>query len=319
MSPATPTVEDCLVQIDKAMTGARAGWDGVVIWFEPWLVTRSKRARKVASRHATKAQAVAWAEASLANGWRIVEGPREHLVALGFGEALSMFASAALALGLSFEIRGSGSGDGYGYGDGHGYGDGSGDGDGHGYGDGDGDGYGYGDGHGSGDGYGYGHGSGDGYGYGDGSGDGHGYGDGDGDGYGYGYGHGYGYGSGSGSGSGYGYGEIYIVKGQWNVNKIDKTKPMLVRHHKAGVYVGYYQGDGMIPNTHRFWARHIWNWQARLGTTAIADAGPGPRSSLGPWVMIDLPREELVSTIAATPKCMESVEGFAVSLERMAA
>jgi hypothetical protein len=293
MSPATPTVEDCLVQIDKAMTGARAGWDGVVIWFEPWLVTRSKRARKVASRHATKAQAVAWAEASLANGWRIVEGPREHLVALGFGEALSMFASAALALGLSFEIRGSGSGSG----DGDGYGDGSGDG------------------------YGYGYGSGDGHGYGDGHGDGHGYGDGSGDGYGdgYGYGSGYGSGSGSGSGSGYGYGEIYIVKGQWNVNKIDKTKPMLVRHHKAGVYVGYYQGDGMIPNTHRFWARHIWNWQARLGTTAIADAGPGPRSSLGPWVMIDLPREELVSTIAATPKCMESVEGFAVSLERMAA
>ncbi len=142
--------------------------------------------------------------------------------------------------------------------------------------------------------------------------------DGDGNGNGNGNGYDYGNGYGNGNGDGYGYGKIYIVG--VNMRDINKDKARLIRHHMAGVYIGYHQGDGDIPSTLRYWARHCWAWSGRLDTTALAKAGPrpGPGTSLGPWVMIDLPIEGLVASIEATPACMavvENIDAMPVALE----
>ncbi len=81
----------------------------------------------------------------------------------------------------------------------------------------------------------------------------------------------------------------------------------VIRSERAGVYIGYPQGPGRLPETDRYYARHVWRWAGALGTTALAAKGPGTGSSVGPWVIIDLPREQLVAEILAQQPCIDVI------------
>jgi len=93
-----------------------------------------------------------------------------------------------------------------------------------------------------------------------------------------------------------------------------RSRPVLVRHHLAGIYAGYLVGPGLWPDSDLYIARHIWRWSGALGTTALAAAGPGPGSSVGPWVEINLPREGMISACTPSAEALAAIHAWPVSL-----
>ena len=94
-----------------------------------------------------------------------------------------------------------------------------------------------------------------------------------------------------------------------------ETRAVVVRSHKAGVYMGYLAGESDFPGFIRLRARHMWRWEQALGTCGLAIKGPGPGTSSPGWVEIDIATDDICALITATPEAMAALEGLEVSNE----
>lgn len=72
--------------------------------------------------------------------------------------------------------------------------------------------------------------------------------------------------------------------------KLDKKRPVLVRHRTSGVWIGYLHGEGTMPDTVDIEGRRIWSWQGgRLECSQLAKQGVAKEDRLGEWEHVEIP------------------------------
>lgn len=66
-------------------------------------------------------------------------------------------------------------------------------------------------------------------------------------------------------------------------------RPVLIRHHYSGVWIGYLLGEGTLKNTITIEGRRVWSWSGdRLETSAIAVSGLSGNDKLGYWERVEI-------------------------------
>lgn len=68
-------------------------------------------------------------------------------------------------------------------------------------------------------------------------------------------------------------------------------KPVLIRHHYSGVWVGYLTGKGKIhKDSVMLEGRRVWSWSGgRLECSQLASQGPRDGDRLGDWCEVEIP------------------------------
>jgi hypothetical protein len=77
--------------------------------------------------------------------------------------------------------------------------------------------------------------------------------------------------------------------------------PVILRHNRSGVWIGYLLGPAEGPLGHvgfAFEGRRIWNWQGgRLECSQLATQGVSESDRLGDWVAATIAFAEFIEAI----------------------
>lgn len=72
---------------------------------------------------------------------------------------------------------------------------------------------------------------------------------------------------------------------------MSEKKPVLIRHHYSGIWVGYLLGKGEVhSDSIKLEGRRVWSWSGdRLECSQLASLGPCSADRLGDWCNVEIP------------------------------
>jgi len=67
-------------------------------------------------------------------------------------------------------------------------------------------------------------------------------------------------------------------------------KPIAIRHHYSGVWIGRYLGEGLLPHMIKIEGRRVWSWSGgRLEFSELCQQGVREGDRLGVWTTQHIP------------------------------
>jgi hypothetical protein len=66
-------------------------------------------------------------------------------------------------------------------------------------------------------------------------------------------------------------------------------RPIVIRHHYSGVWIGYLVGPGTFENLVKIIGRRVWSWSGgRLECSQLAKHGCRESDKLGEWEVVEI-------------------------------